>query len=1075
LIFLRFCFWEEKNMDDDAFLLRAMQEFERRQWEQHEVANGMSSLNSKARQRDVIVVDDDDDDSSMWLYPCNTKYSVHTLGRLARKLLLNNGLLCAPLVEVRRHVAAVLLLNFARLFPSKKVLYVASTKAKLVAQSKYMYEYMSISARHMCIVDGGGKRRANGAASRRKRIWQQQRDMQWFFANAKGLLDDVQSGLLNAQSVALVVFDDAHLAANGDAHTYAALSQALHERTAPSRLRSVALAGRLDSRDAIGRVLSRLRCALVVHHGCGGKIQKLLEHSHVSFERHLFAESARMFDSQVDFVLRHFAPRASQWADYEPASADSGERAPRQQRTPAKRAMSAKQWSTLQRRRIDAALDATRTMVNVTFAMRTPALGDLHALLKQTQRDMIANNPPPPTLSSIVRSTFTVRDPQLLLPDAAAASARPLLVPRAPQMSELRRLRQPPAIVDTRLRGDGNRHYCIKHSERTFWLTAVQINAQYPLLYKHVKEQAERDQKEREQRVIAEQIAICERGDVVAVRSGGSDLYWLCRVSRTLTRAVGDAVPAIHYSNEGTGYEGAYRLSLERGRIDEACVVAVEVELRPSAAGDLFVLSMRERRAILDAMRELDGVAAVSEREYRRSMIGVRPMLLADDGDKLDLSPVLSNSPRAAAAAVGLRSRVDGAFMIPRTPATPQLSGSPLGSLLSQIVSPTTNSSQSFTRLRRGTVIGAGSASSLSMRAPKRQRCNNKSKSEKYKRRHSRQLSHFFDEEAEGDDDDDDGNLSLDASNDSFVVSDDEQIVFSATPVSSQEARQRERKRKRASEHRMYMRSIASQQDGASRFGGAKHLRAFIQRRERTGFDDDDDDVEVEYDDNDDIECVDDDDDDIDDIFDEMIMTAEKPATAERVVDDDDDIWSVSLHRMVTPSDESIESAPPTIRDPLQSPLPSLPRDDKENSVSPSLPNVCSSSSSSSFSPIPETPPQHLVASACVDHESSTTVLVRSQRNAMKPPVVAAAKVPPTQRSFVSPPMVPTRRRVRRKKLSLSLIRPRPADKESPDSDVSRWPRELAADVGLASLDVSPESQNSLGLATPSQARLFRQ
>lgn len=90
---------------------------------------------------------------SIWIYPTNYPVRGYQM-RMARAALLANTLVCLPTGLGKTFVAAVVMYNFYRWFPSGKVLFLAPTKPLVAQQMEACARVMGIPARHMAEMTG---------------------------------------------------------------------------------------------------------------------------------------------------------------------------------------------------------------------------------------------------------------------------------------------------------------------------------------------------------------------------------------------------------------------------------------------------------------------------------------------------------------------------------------------------------------------------------------------------------------------------------------------------------------------------------------------------------------------------------------------------------------------------------------------------------------------------------------------------------------------------------------------------------------------------------------------------------
>ncbi|PKU31670.1 fanconi anemia group m protein [Limosa lapponica baueri] len=131
---------------------------------------------------------------------------------MARAALLANTLVCLPTGLGKTFVAAVVMYNFYRWFPSGKVLFLAPTKPLVAQQMEACARVMGIPARHMAEMTGGTQ-----ALSRRE-LWTTKRV---FFLTPQIMVNDLSRGTCPAVEVKCLVIDEAHKALGNHAYCQA--------------------------------------------------------------------------------------------------------------------------------------------------------------------------------------------------------------------------------------------------------------------------------------------------------------------------------------------------------------------------------------------------------------------------------------------------------------------------------------------------------------------------------------------------------------------------------------------------------------------------------------------------------------------------------------------------------------------------------------------------------------------------------------------------------------------------------------------------------------------------------------
>lgn len=170
---------------------------------------------------------------SLWIYPTNLPVRGYQL-RMARAALLANTLLCLPTGLGKTFVAAVVMYNFYRWFPSGKVLFLAPTKPLVAQQMEACARLMGIPARHMAEMTGGccwaGGGWAGGLqgsltpppslaggtqALSRRDLWATKRV---FFLTPQVMVNDLSRGSCPYADIKCLVIDEAHKALGNHAY-----------------------------------------------------------------------------------------------------------------------------------------------------------------------------------------------------------------------------------------------------------------------------------------------------------------------------------------------------------------------------------------------------------------------------------------------------------------------------------------------------------------------------------------------------------------------------------------------------------------------------------------------------------------------------------------------------------------------------------------------------------------------------------------------------------------------------------------------------------------------------------------
>ncbi|XP_049624293.1 Fanconi anemia group M protein isoform X2 [Suncus etruscus] len=139
---------------------------------------------------------------ALWIYPTNCPVRDYQL-HIAHTALGCNTLVCLPTGLGKTFIAAVVMYNFYRWFPSGKVVFMAPTKPLVAQQIEACYRVMGIPQAHMAELTGSTQ------ALTRKEIWQSKRVM---FLTPQVMVNDLCRGTCPAAEIKCLVIDEAHKA-----------------------------------------------------------------------------------------------------------------------------------------------------------------------------------------------------------------------------------------------------------------------------------------------------------------------------------------------------------------------------------------------------------------------------------------------------------------------------------------------------------------------------------------------------------------------------------------------------------------------------------------------------------------------------------------------------------------------------------------------------------------------------------------------------------------------------------------------------------------------------------------------
>ncbi|NXS93474.1 FANCM protein, partial [Jacana jacana] len=171
---------------------------------------------------------------SIWIYPTNYPVRGYQV-RMAQAALLANTLVCLPTGLGKTFVAAVVMYNFYRWFPSGKVLFLAPTKP-LVAQQMEAWGTQALS---------------------RRELWTTKRV---FFLTPQIMVNDLSRGTCPAVEIKCLVIDEAHKALGN--HAYCQVVRELSKYTDQFRILALSATPGSDTK-AVQQVISNLLIAQI--------------------------------------------------------------------------------------------------------------------------------------------------------------------------------------------------------------------------------------------------------------------------------------------------------------------------------------------------------------------------------------------------------------------------------------------------------------------------------------------------------------------------------------------------------------------------------------------------------------------------------------------------------------------------------------------------------------------------------------------------------------------------------------------------------------------------------------------
>ncbi|XP_050191656.1 Fanconi anemia group M protein isoform X3 [Myiozetetes cayanensis] len=187
---------------------------------------------------------------SIWIYPTNLPVRPYQ-ERMAGAALLANTLVCLPTGLGKTFVAAVVMYNFYRWFPSGKVLFLAPTKPLVAQQMEACARVMGIPSRDMAEMTGGTQ------ALGRRELWNTKRVL---FLTPQIMVNDLSRGTCPAVDIKCLVIDEAHKALGN--HAYCQVVRELSKYTSQFRILALSATPGSDTK-AVQQVISNLLIARI--------------------------------------------------------------------------------------------------------------------------------------------------------------------------------------------------------------------------------------------------------------------------------------------------------------------------------------------------------------------------------------------------------------------------------------------------------------------------------------------------------------------------------------------------------------------------------------------------------------------------------------------------------------------------------------------------------------------------------------------------------------------------------------------------------------------------------------------
>ena len=166
-----------------------------------------------------------------WIYPKSDKYEEREYQlAISRTAINENTLVSLPTGLGKTLIAAVVMYNFYRWFPTGKIVFCAPTRPLVRQQIEACYNIMGVPEVDTAEISG------NVRPADRQRLWRSRR---LFFCTPQAFLKDIESGHCDTRLVVCLVLDEAHKATGKYAYTQ--VIEQLNECGAKARLVSFLL------------------------------------------------------------------------------------------------------------------------------------------------------------------------------------------------------------------------------------------------------------------------------------------------------------------------------------------------------------------------------------------------------------------------------------------------------------------------------------------------------------------------------------------------------------------------------------------------------------------------------------------------------------------------------------------------------------------------------------------------------------------------------------------------------------------------------------------------------------------
>eukprot|EP01032_Pedospumella_encystans_P009852 gene9852-11566_t len=162
----------------------------------------------------------DSSKATSWVYPKSDSFAIRDYQvDICKHALFLNTLVCLPTGLGKTLIAAVVMYNYYRWFPTGKVIFLAPTKPLVNQQINACHDIMGIPEEDIAHLEG------SVVAAKRETLWTEKRV---FFCTPQTLMNDLTNGRCNPKSIVCIVIDEAHRATGQYAYTTAIQEISMH-------------------------------------------------------------------------------------------------------------------------------------------------------------------------------------------------------------------------------------------------------------------------------------------------------------------------------------------------------------------------------------------------------------------------------------------------------------------------------------------------------------------------------------------------------------------------------------------------------------------------------------------------------------------------------------------------------------------------------------------------------------------------------------------------------------------------------------------------------------------------------